>query len=95
MIQKIFTVYDQKLEAYLPIFQAPNEHIARRTFQDLVNTEEHPFNKHPSDYTLAEIAEFADTTGEITVTSPMKMLCTGHEVLNKDVHPHQSSDSEL
>ena len=61
MIHKIFTVYDSKVEAYLPPFYQQSKGAAIRAFTDTCNEAGHPFNKHPEDYTMFELGAFDDT----------------------------------
>lgn len=63
MEQKVFSVYDEKAEAFLPPFFLPTIGIAARAMTDCVNDPGHQFAKHPSDYTLFLLAEFDDSTG--------------------------------
>ena len=66
MIKKVFTVYDDKSEAYLQPFFLDTVGQARRAITDCVNDVNHQFCKHPSDYTLFELGTFDDSTGEFT-----------------------------
>ena len=59
----MFSIYDEKAQAYLPPFILPETGMAIRTFGDCINSQEHQFGKHPADYTLYQIAEFDDDTG--------------------------------
>lgn len=63
---KIYTVFDQVAAAYLKPFTLPSDALAIRAFTDAVNTPDHPFNKHPADYTLFYVGEFDETTAIIT-----------------------------
>ena len=60
MIHRIFTVYDEKAEAYLPPFYFQAVGQAIRAFSDSANDPNHQFNKHPSDYTIFELGHFDD-----------------------------------
>ena len=60
MIQIMFTIYDEKAKAYLPPFFLPSEGMATRTFGDCLNSNDHQFSKHPSDYTLFRLGTFDD-----------------------------------
>jgi len=68
MLHHVFSVYDEKAEAYLPVFQLPTSPMATRIFGECVNSREHQFGKHPGDYTLFVVGTFDDETGEITTT---------------------------
>lgn len=85
MIHQIFTFHDSKAQAYLPPFFLHQDGMALRTFSDLVAEKEHPFARHPEDYTLFKIGEFDDSTGKITVITPIS-LANGVELL-KPVEP--------
>jgi hypothetical protein len=59
----MFTVFDSKAETYMPPFFVPSKGLAIRAFEDCVNSEDHHFGKHPSDYTLFELGSFDTDTG--------------------------------
>ena len=61
----IFSIYDEKANAYLPPFYLPNEQMAIRAIQDCVADTEHNFHKHAEDYTLFNIGTFDDQNAEI------------------------------
>jgi len=65
MINKVFTVHDIKAEAYLPPFFFPTAAMAHRAFTQAVNSTDHQFAATPEDFTLLEIGEFDDETGEL------------------------------
>lgn len=64
MLQQVFTVYDQKADAYLPPWIMPKAVMAQRVFGDCVNSKDHQFNAHPDDYTLFMLGDWNDETGE-------------------------------
>lgn len=90
----LYSVRDQKAEAYLPVFQCGTDGIAQRTFSDAVNQKGHTFNLHPEDYTLVLVGSVDDNTGQVTPVDA-KTLGIGIHFLQQSVHPHQKSDSEL
>lgn len=94
MKHHIYTIHDQKAEAFLPTFQAPTDGIAERSFKELVNQVGHQFNKYPEDFTLIRIGDMDDATGVLVGTEP-KTVAQGIAMKHKNVHPHQTSDSEL
>lgn len=81
---RIFSVYDNKAKAYLPPFIMPEQGQAVRVFADCVNSKDHQFNKHPSDYTLFELGMFDDNKGKIAATAP---LAIGNGVEYKEEGP--------
>lgn len=58
MIQKIFTVLDHQAKAHIPPFFYPTEGLALRAFSDYCNNPDHPWGKHPEDYTLIGLGEY-------------------------------------
>lgn len=62
----LFAIFDAKTEAYLPPFFQRTRSAAERLFADTVNGSDNPIASHPEDYTLMELAEWNENTGEIT-----------------------------
>lgn len=90
MIQQIFTVYDEKAEAYLPPFFVPTKGIATRAFKDCVNSPDHQFGKHPADYSLFYLGEWTDHDSKFH-TNDRKMIGNGVEYLD----PHSLREPNL
>jgi len=63
--QKVFTVYDSKVEAFLQPFVAQNKASALRSFMDACKDPKTQFAAHPGDFTLFEIAEYDEWTGTL------------------------------
>ncbi len=75
MIHKIFSVYDDKADAFLPPFYQHTEAMAKRVFSDACRETAHPFNKNPDDYCLYNLGAWDDGTGYISTSKePTKML---------------------
>lgn len=79
MKHTIFSVYDQKAEAYLPPFVLHNEGMAGRVFADCCNNPEHNFGKHPEDYSLFRLGTFDDEKGELEPFVGPLLVGTGLE----------------
>lgn len=79
----IFSIYDQKAEAYLPPFTLPKPAIAVRTFKGCVNDNDHAFGANPHDYTLFQIGIFDDETGSLTDLK--KSLGNGVEFIDPEL----------
>lgn len=62
---KIFTIYDEKAEAYLQPFFSNTVGLAIRSVTDLVNDPEHHFCNHASEFTLFEIGAFDNNNAVI------------------------------
>lgn len=67
MHHAIFTVFDVKVGAYLPPFLMQSKAQAIRTVGDTMADPEHPFSKHPEDYTLFFLGHFDDVTGTFEI----------------------------
>jgi len=84
MKSKIFTTYDSKAEAYLQPFFMGTRGEAIRGWQTVVNDPKTQFNKYPSDFTLFEIGEYDETTGEITAHTAKVSLGVALEFLKQE-----------
>lgn len=84
MKHRIFAVYDTKAKAFLPPFILPEVAMAKRVFEDCVNSDDHQFGKHPGDYTLFLFGEFLDHESEPFNVDPKVSLGTGVEYLKFD-----------
>jgi len=65
MVKKIFSVYDEKAEAYLQPFYFETNGMAIRAISDCLLDPEHNFTRHASDFTLFILGEFDDRDGSI------------------------------
>jgi len=77
MEHKMFSIYDNKAQAYLPPFILPRLEMAMRTFADCVNAKDHKFSLHPGDYTLVELGDFDDNTATIKSHTVAIVIGTG------------------
>lgn len=62
MQHKVFSVYDSKVEAYLPPVFNTSRGAMLRAVEEAVNNKDHQFSKYAADYTLFELGTFEDTT---------------------------------
>lgn len=67
MLKKIYSIYDEKSEAYLQPFFLDTDGLAIRAITDCLNDPEHNFSRHTSDYTLFKLGEFDNNDGTITI----------------------------
>ena len=76
MTKVYYAVYDIKAEMYSTPFLEIKDGTAIRAVQDIVITnKDHPFAKHPSDFSLHRLGVFDDVTGIITgQTKPEKII---------------------
>lgn len=75
----MFSIYDQKADAYLPPFILPRQEMAERTFSDCCSSPNHAFGRNPEDYTLVAIATFNDSKGKISPYEVPNVIGTGIE----------------
>jgi hypothetical protein len=85
MLQKVFTIYDAKAEAYLPPFYMKTTGEAERAVTMHVNEQDHNFNKFAEDFTLFELGEFDNENGQFN------LLATPHAI-SVLVHYKRQSD---
>lgn len=63
---KIFTVYDSKAEAFTTPTFAPTTAAGMRMFESACNEEGSSFHRYSGDYTLFEIGDFDEHSGQIS-----------------------------
>lgn len=90
MILQIFTIHDQKANAFLPPWFLPLEPMAIRVFADCVNDPQHQFCKHPEDYTLFRLGTFNDENAEIKLENKPTSLYNGVTLIKQDL-PHETT----
>lgn len=71
---KIFTIYDNKAKAYLQPFFSRNVATATREVEQVVNTPDHNFNIHASDYGLFDLGEYDEESGKIKSIPPTHVI---------------------
>lgn len=64
MLRKIFSVYDEKSEAFLQPFFMDTVGQAIRAITDCCSDPNHNFCRHAADFTLFELGSFDDSTAE-------------------------------
>lgn len=74
MIQKVFSVRDEKVEAFMPPFFARARGEAVRSFMQAVAENGHPFSKSREDFVLYEIGSFDDISGRFTSVEPERVM---------------------
>ena len=94
MKTKIYTIYDSKAKAYLNPFFQPEDGTAIRIFSDCINSKDHPFAKHPEDYTLFNIGAWADNTAILVMNEAPINLGNGIEYQTKTMEQRWSQLTE-
>lgn len=65
MIQKLFTIYDNKARCYQSIFMAPTLPAGMRMFADAISDPNSSLARHPADFTLVEVGTFDERLGNV------------------------------
>lgn len=73
MIMKIFSVYDQQVEAFLQPFFSPTIGSAIRSMTDALNDPQSGFARNSKDYALYQLGEFDDGNGRLTPMDPQRV----------------------
>lgn len=63
MIKHVYSIFDEKSEAFLQPFFFDTKGQAIRAIIDCLTDTNHQFYRHTSDYTLFKLAEFDDENG--------------------------------
>ena len=83
----IFTVFDQKAEAYLQPFFSQTVGTGIRAFATAAQDEGHDFHRNAADYTLFELGHFDQSTGMFFVEDVPKThgSAINFRTLNTDI----------
>lgn len=81
MILKVFAVLDEKAKCFLPPFNAANNAVAVRMFDNGVQSPETLVSKYPEDYCLYALAEFDDNTGKYKAIEPIERVVKATELV--------------
>lgn len=84
---KVYTVYDSKVEAYLPPFFMKNKGEVLRAWETTVNDPQSNMCKFPADFTLFEIGEFDDQSGVVSMYEAKVSYGLALEYKHKPEHP--------
>lgn len=77
MIIKLFAVFDSKAAFFGQPFSDQQEGSAIRNFADAVNdgsNQNNMWHKHPEDFSLFQIGEFDNATGELLPITPKSLV---------------------
>jgi len=85
MNQKVYTIYDIKVEAYLQPFFLPSKGAAIRAMQDCVSDNAHAFSRHAEDYQLFELGEWDDNTATFVFHTSPEPIIKLHELVKGEV----------
>lgn len=72
MEELVFSLWDAKLEQWLPPFTAATFGMAERMMRDAMR-QDTPLARYPGDYTLYQIGTFSQRTGALAAVPPVSM----------------------
>lgn len=75
----MFSVYDSKVEAWMPPFFMRSKGEALRAWSQTVNDGQSAMSHHPADFSLMEIGNFDDENGKVLGHTVPVSLGTGLE----------------
>jgi len=78
---RIYSVFDDKAECFMPPFNQSTEGIALRVFSDACRQPDHPFQLNTADYHLYDLGEYDDQTGKIICNKAPRLVLSGEEVV--------------
>ncbi len=73
MNDKVYAIFDTKVEAYLRPFFCKTPGEAIRTFTDAINDIQSPFHRHPADFVLFEIGTFDERSAQLEAIPPTNL----------------------
>ena len=91
---KFYSVHDSKAEAFLPPFTAPTAGVAIRMWEQACNDPEHTFNQHAGDYTLFEIGEFDQDSGQVNGYAVLNNLGIALQYKTDDLEQYENKMRE-
>lgn len=74
MMLNMYSIFDQKVEAYAAPFFLATDAVAIRSVGDAMSDPASALGKHPDDYALFRIGVFDDATGLILQEGPEKVV---------------------
>lgn len=83
MRTKLFAVFDSKVGAFMNLFQAPTAGAALRSFHQAALDPKSGIAAYPGDYTLMEVGEFDDQSGQVYAHEAHFNHGTGLQVLSQ------------
>jgi len=84
MILQLYSIYDNKMEIYMPPFPANNARHAMRKCSEIFTQPNSVFLNYPEDFQVWEIGEYDDKTGVIKAFKNIRHLCTAKQIIGKE-----------
>ena len=81
MLQRMYSVFDNKAGAFLPPFVCNTDGVAVRILADAVNDDGHQFCKHVDDYSLYCCGVWDDAVGLVSPLGEPELVVRARQVL--------------
>ena len=80
MKKNIYVIYDSKAQFYNTPFFLPNNAVAMRTAQDLLQDPNSEISRHPEDFAMFLIGEYDDEGAQLIPFDKQDCLVRFHEI---------------
>lgn len=94
MIHHVFSIHDNKADAYFPPFYLHNIAMATRQFGDMVNDPTSTISKHPQDYTLFTLGTWDDSDAQFKQKINKQSLGNGVEFIYNEINDTKEDQIE-
>jgi len=81
---ELFSVYDSKVEGYLPPFSSNNKAVAIRQFETAVLREGADLYEHCEDYSLWHVGQFDPDKGLLISNEMATVVVQAHQIVSKN-----------
>ncbi len=88
MKAQIYAIFDTCSGIYEKPFFHTADDAVKREFQDVVNTVDHPINRHPEHYSVWRLGNFDNLTGDV-VDEANECLWTAMEAISQSTQSEQ------
>lgn len=78
-MKQLYSIYDKKVQAYGPIFEARTHGEAERMFQDAQNQDGSNLKNHKADFDLHHVGKFNEETGQLHENTQAEVIMNGEE----------------
>lgn len=79
-VVNVYAIHDKKAETYEQIFTLPNHAYAIRSFEEIVNRADTPYNKFAEDFELTHLGTYDQENGKLSSMPLPAVLCQASEL---------------
>lgn len=87
MILQVFSVLDEKAQAFAVPFVLQTRGLATRSFADAAVDPNISISRHPSDYVLYQVGTFDDNSGRLESLDVPERICKASDLLEAITKP--------